>query len=87
MVPIGSDFEWLAPAGETVLGGLGSLALSEKMTHWRLALRFQKPTSFSVSFLCLLLIDPDVRPQLLVQCHVCLLVACCDVPHPAGHGL
>lgn len=46
-----------SPAGSTVWEGLRGVALLQEVCHWEWALRYQKPTPFLVSSLCLVLVD------------------------------
>jgi len=46
---------WL-PDGGSSWESLGRMFLSEKVSHWDLVLRFQKPSPFLVISLCLMLV-------------------------------
>jgi len=50
----------------------------QKVCHWGLDLRFQKPMIFPVCFLylCRILGDKEVSSQLLLRCHACFLLLC-----------
>jgi hypothetical protein len=56
----------------TIWEGLGSMALLEKMCHWRWALKSKKYRPSPVNSLSLIHVDNDMSSQMLLQCHSCL---------------
>lgn len=79
-------FECLVPSLRIVWEALGDAVFLEKVLHWRQALRFQMSMPFPVCSLslCLLLADPYVSSQLLLQCYTCLPATM--LPYHGGHG-
>lgn len=63
-------------AGLTIRERLEGMVLLEEVCHWERTLRLLKLMPFPVNSLCLLLVDKDVRSQLLLQHRACLLPPC-----------
>lgn len=74
-----------SPIGGTVSEGLRGVTLLTEMCHWAWPLMDQKPTTFPVRFLCLVLVNKIVSFQLLLQ--YCALPTCCHDLHHGGHEL
>lgn len=55
----------------------------EEVRHWEWGLRFQKFMPLPVSSLCLMLVDQDIRTQLVLQHHA----AYCRASGHDGHRL
>lgn len=77
IAPPPSMFEYLTPpVGETIWERLEYVGLLEEVCYLSWALMYEKPRSFLVRPLCLLLVDPYVNSQQLLQCHVACLLPC-----------
>lgn len=58
------------------VSGLGGVPMLEEVWHWKFTLKFPKPMPFSVSSLCLLLVDQEVSSQVQPFCLIYPLLLC-----------